>query len=74
MATVTIDVPDALVPVLARALADYMREAEPTTGAQRLSLAQRFMKRQAKVVLLDYRAQVAAESSRGNDDDGALSW
>jgi hypothetical protein len=74
VATVSIDVPNTLVPVLSKALALAMREPEPTTNTQRLDLAQRFMKQQAKQALLDYRAQEAAERSRTDDADGAVSW
>jgi hypothetical protein len=74
MASVTVSVPDNLVVLLGRALAQAMGEVEPTTNAQRADLAQRFMKQRAKEALLDYRAQIASEQSRSDDSDGAASW
>ena len=74
MASITIDVPDALVPDLSRALALRMGVAEPTTNAERAALARAFLKEQAKQALLDYRAQQAAQAKRDDASDPAVSW
>lgn len=74
MANLTIFVPDTLVVPLGKALARAMLEPEPTTNAERADVASRFMKQRAKEALLDYRAQLAAEQSREDDSDGAVSW
>lgn len=74
MATVCIDVPDALVTDLSRAIAQRMNVVEPTTGAARLALAQAFIKDAAKQALLDYRAQQAAATFRANTSDPANAW
>lgn len=76
MATISVTVPDPgpLAVTLGKALARAMGEAEPTTNAQRVDLAQRFMKAKAKEALIEYRAQEAAVASRSDNSDGALSW
>jgi len=74
MATLTIDVPDALVPDLTKALAQRMDVAEPTTPAARATLARTWIKEQMKQGLLDYRAQQAALKARDDQTDAAVSW
>lgn len=74
MASVTVTIPDSLVDDMTLALAAEMRVAPPTTGAAKLQLAQDFMKREAKEALLNYRVQVAAQSTRTNPNDLAVTW
>lgn len=74
MATLSIDIPDALVPDLAKALAQRMEVAEPTTPATRAELARTWIKADMKQVLLDYRAQQAALKVRADTSDPAVNW
>ena len=74
MPDVTVTVPTSLVVPLGKALARSLGEPEPTTNAQRLDLAQRFMKKQAKDALLSYRSQEAGAATYSDDGDGAVSW
>lgn len=87
MATLTIDVPDALVPDLTQAISSRMRDTpdatiraiaekalagQTTTASEKQALARAFMKDAAKGALLDYRAQQAALLVR--DTDNARDW
>lgn len=74
MATLTIDVPDTIVVDLGRALARYLGVAEPTTNAQRVAIARSFMRQEARRVLIDYRANAAADALRNNPADPAVAW
>lgn len=79
--------PKALVADLAQALALRMQGAAdpavgaivakvaggtPTTAAEKVALAQAFMRSQGRDALLDYRAQQAAQAVR--DGDAARDW
>lgn len=74
MATLTIVVPDAIVPELARALALRMNVPPPTTPQEAADLARAFMKQEAKRALLDLRAQEAAQTTRDDITDPAVQW
>jgi hypothetical protein len=74
VASVTISIPDALVPPLCTAIAQRLQVPVPTTNVQRADLVRSYLKDEAKRVLLDYRAQEAAVASRSDDTDGAVSW
>jgi hypothetical protein len=86
MASLTITVPDAQVPDLIKAIAPRMLDStdaaaaaialkvvngQATTGAEKTTLGQAWIKRDAVQALQDYRAQVAAVASR---DDPANSF
>lgn len=81
MATLTITVPDALVPDLVKALGPRMVDSTDaaaaavalkvvngttTTAAEKTTLAQAWIKRNALAALQDYRADVAALTARGD--------
>ena len=87
MAIIQIDVPDPIIPDLTQALALRLAESpdaavkavalkalagQTTTGAEKQALARSFMKEAAKVALLDYRAQQAAQAAR--ETDAAREW
>ena len=79
MATLQIDIPDALIPDLTQALALRMQMSpdqaaaaiaqkviagQATTDAEKRTLARSFMREQARTALADWRAQKAAETTR----------
>lgn len=81
MATLTITVPDAAVPDLTKALGPKMIDStdaaaaavaakvvagQTTTGAEKTTLAQAWIKRNAQAALQDYRADVASLAARGD--------
>ncbi len=87
MASITIDVPDNLIPDLTQALALRMQGSsdaavlaiatkvvagQATTATEKQTLARAFMKDAAKSALLDWRAQAAAQTAR--DSDAARDW
>ncbi len=89
MAILTLDVPNALVPDLASAIAARMLDApdaalvaiatkittgQVTTAAEKQALAEAWIKRDAKSALLDYRAQQASITARQNTTDPAVTW
>lgn len=89
MATLSIDIPDALVSDLLAAIAPRMVDApqpviaaiaakvvagQTTTNAEKKALAEAWIKRNAKAALLDYRGQVAAIRAREDPNDAAVSW
>jgi hypothetical protein len=89
MATLTLDVPDILVPDLTLAVARVMQDSgdaavaaiataildgETVTNPQRVILAQAYLKRCARDLLLDYRAQQAAVAARRDAGDPAVTW
>ena len=74
MANITIPIPDAIIPDLAKALALRMGAPEPTTNPERVDIVRQSMKQQAKQVLLDYRSQEAARVARENPSDEAVTW
>lgn len=81
MANLAITVPDALVPDLIQAIGPRMTDSTDTaaaaiaskvmagtttTAAEKTTLGQAWIKRQAVAALQDYRAQVAALSARSD--------
>ena len=70
MATLSLDIPDAIVPELAAALAARLGVAVPATNAARAQLARDWIKQEAKAALDDWRAQEAGKAARGKPDLG----
>lgn len=81
MATLTITVPDAAVPDLVKAIAPRMIDStdaaaaavaakvvagQTTTAAEKTTLAQAWIKRNAVAALQDYRADVASLAARSD--------
>jgi hypothetical protein len=89
MATLSLTIPDALVPDLANAIAYEVRDGadaaaaataakiiagQATTGAERQAMAQAWLKQQAKDILLAQRGRDAAAAAKANASDPAVQW
>ena len=76
MATLNLSltVPDGMVVSLGHALADWLGVAAPTTNAQRVAIAEAFLKANAKIVHRDWKGQEARETAMADDSDGSVSW
>jgi hypothetical protein len=85
----TVTIPDALVPDMAEAIAYEMKDdpdatlagiaakiiaGQGTTGAEKQSLAQGWLKAVAKDLLLAQRGRDAAAAAKTNASDAAVTW